>query len=58
MMILGGALISPLQGLVADLFATPTDINAGLQISLLVPFVCYLYLTYYGFVGFKRGKVE
>ena len=43
MAILGGALIPPLQGYVADL--------GGLQLSFLVPVLSYLYIFYYGFKG-------
>ncbi len=40
MMIVGGALLPPLQGLIAD--------AAGLQVSFLLPVACYAYLTWYG----------
>lgn len=40
MMIVGGALLPPLQGLIAD--------AAGLQVSFLLPVVCYAYLAWYG----------
>jgi MFS transporter, FHS family, L-fucose permease len=39
MAILGGALIPPLQGLLAD--------NIGVQHSFVVPVICYLYLAYF-----------
>ena len=41
--IIGGALIPLAQGLVAD--------SVNLQISFLVPLVCYIYIAYYGFKG-------
>ncbi|MFV8783526.1 sugar MFS transporter [Microbulbifer sp. SA54] len=41
--IVGGALVPLIQGVVAD--------AAGLQISFLVPVVCYLYIAYYGLKG-------
>jgi len=41
--IVGGALIPLLQGAVAD--------NLGLQISFLVPVVCYAYIVFYGLKG-------
>jgi len=50
MMILGGALIPPLQGKIADL--------TGPQLSFLVPVVCYLYLAFYGFKGYKAGRSQ
>ncbi len=40
MMILGGALIPPIQGLIAD--------QIGIQLSFLVPVGCYIYLFYFG----------
>lgn len=40
MAILGGALIPPLQGLLAD--------AKGVQFSFVLPIVCYVYLAYYG----------
>ncbi|OKL40331.1 sugar MFS transporter [Pontibacter flavimaris] len=46
MAIVGGAIVPPLQGAVAD-------ITGNLQISFLVPLVCYLYIMYYGFAGSK-----
>lgn len=39
MAILGGALIPPLQGLVAD--------NIGVQMSFIIPVFCYIYLAFY-----------
>lgn len=43
--IFGGALIPLIQGLVAD--------NVNLQISFLVPLVCYVYIAFYGLAGWK-----
>lgn len=48
MMILGGALVPPLQGLLADLI--------GPKIAFAVPMVCYVYLAWFGFVGSRIGK--
>ncbi|MEZ4824709.1 MAG: hypothetical protein R3C61_00230 [Bacteroidia bacterium] len=48
MMILGGALVPVVQGAVAD--------AAGLQISFLVPVLCYIYILFYGLRGYKIGK--
>jgi FHS family L-fucose permease-like MFS transporter len=47
MAILGGALLPPLQGHIADI--------AGLQISYVVPLVAYAYVAYYGWKGHKIG---
>lgn len=43
MMILGGALVPPLQGLLAD--------TIGVHIAFALPIVCYVYLMWYGFKG-------
>lgn len=43
--IVGGAIIPLLQGVVAD--------TIGLQISFLLPMLCYLYIAYYGLIGSK-----
>ncbi|MDX1909240.1 MAG: sugar MFS transporter [Bacteroidia bacterium] len=48
MMILGGALLPPLQGIIAD--------KIGLQISFVLAMICYAYLLYYGAAGYKAGK--
>ena len=46
MAILGGALVPVVQGIVADTY--------GVQVSFVVPMICYLYILYYGFVGSKK----
>jgi FHS family L-fucose permease-like MFS transporter len=48
MAILGGALLPPLQGHIADI--------AGLQISYIVPLVAYAYVGFYGWKGHKFGN--
>ncbi|TZF84103.1 sugar MFS transporter [Pedobacter sp. BS3] len=52
MAILGGALIPLIQGGIADLF--------GVQVSLILPLVCYLYIAYFGYFCSKQitGTVE
>lgn len=45
MAILGAAVVPLLQGLVADF--------SGIHISFVVPLLCYLYVLYYGFYGYK-----
>lgn len=47
MMILGGAVIPPLQGKVADL--------VGIHYSYFVPAISYIYLAWYGWKGYKSG---
>jgi len=48
MMILGGALLPPLQGLIAD--------KVNLHISFILPLFCYAYLMWYGLVGCNIRK--
>ncbi|MCG7532409.1 L-fucose:H+ symporter permease [Psychrobium sp. MM17-31] len=43
--IVGGALIPPLQGLMAD--------AVGIQLSFALPLICYIYIAYYGLIGSK-----
>lgn len=50
MMILGGAVMPPLQGLLAD-FMNP-------QVAFAVPLACYGYLAWYGFLGCKIKRSE
>ena len=45
MMVVGGALIPALQGLVADRF--------GYQPSFLIVLLCYVYLIYFGLRGYR-----
>lgn len=48
MMILGGAILPPLQGWLADL--------SNIKISFFVPFLSYVYLFFYGAKGYMIGK--
>jgi FHS family L-fucose permease-like MFS transporter len=48
MAILGGALLPPLQGWIAD--------RHGLQISYMVPLIAYAYVAFYGAVGHRLGR--
>ncbi len=49
MAILGGALLPPLQGYVAD-------VTKSLQISFIVPFIAYSYVAFYGAKGCRIGR--
>ena len=49
MMIVGGAIIPVVQGLVADI---P---GIGVAYSFIVPLIAYLYLVFYGLRGYKAG---
>jgi FHS family L-fucose permease-like MFS transporter len=48
MAILGGALLPPLQGFIAD--------HHGLQISFIVPLIAYAYVAFYGAYGHRVGR--
>jgi MFS transporter, FHS family, L-fucose permease len=48
MAIVGGALLPPLQGHIADL--------GGLQISYIVPLIAYAYVAFYGLKGHRIGR--
>lgn len=48
MAILGGALLPPLQGWIADKY--------GLQISFIVPLIAYAYVAFYGWKGHRIGR--
>jgi FHS family L-fucose permease-like MFS transporter len=49
MAILGGAILPPVQGLVAD-------VTKNLQISFIVPLVAYAYVAFYGAKGYRIGR--
>jgi MFS transporter, FHS family, L-fucose permease len=48
MAILGGAILPPLQGRIADLW--------NLQISYIVPMLAYAYVAFYGWSGHRAGR--
>lgn len=48
MAVLGGAILPPLQGFIAD--------RGGLQISYIVPLIAYAYVAFYGWKGHKIGR--
>ena len=57
MMIVGGALVPPLQGLIIDAAKDAGQLERGFHLSFLVPLLCYIYLGWYGLFGAKqRGK--
>ena len=45
--IVGGAIIPELQGIIAD--------KIGIHHAFFLPVLCYLYIAFYGFSGFKHG---
>jgi len=46
--IVGGAIVPMLQGILAD--------QVGVQISFVLPILCYLYILYYGAIGHRPDK--
>jgi fucose permease len=48
MAILGGAVLPPLQGLLADRF--------GIQDSFVVPMAAFAYVAFYGLYGYRAGR--
>jgi FHS family L-fucose permease-like MFS transporter len=46
--ILGGAILPPLQGKIADLW--------GVQPSFIVPMVAFAYIAFYGLFGYRAGR--
>jgi FHS family L-fucose permease-like MFS transporter len=49
MAILGGAILPPLQGYIADL-------TKNLQVSFIVPLIAYAYVAFYGAIGHRVGR--
>jgi FHS family L-fucose permease-like MFS transporter len=49
MAILGGAILPPVQGYLADA-------TKNLQLSFIVPLIAYAYVAFYGAVGHKIGR--
>jgi FHS family L-fucose permease-like MFS transporter len=50
MAILGGAILPPLQGAIADRF--------GIQNSFVVPMIAFAFITFYGVYGYRAGRRE
>src|ERR1700722_9968084 len=48
MAILGGAILPPLQGAIAD--------RCGIQTSFIVPMGAFAYIAFYGLYGYKAGR--
>ncbi len=48
MAIIGGAILPPLQGALADRF--------GIQVSFIVPAIAFAYIVFYGLFGYKAGR--
>jgi MFS transporter, FHS family, L-fucose permease len=50
MAIVGGAIVPPFMGLIAD--------NFGIQQSFLLPTICFLVVTYFGLSGYKTTEAK
>lgn len=48
MAIVGGAILPPVMGVISE--------NVGIQTSFLLPTVCFLFVAYYGFQGYKHRE--
>jgi FHS family L-fucose permease-like MFS transporter len=46
--ILGGAILPPTQGRIADLW--------GVQFSFVVPMIAFAYIAFYGLYGYRAGR--
>ena len=46
MAIVGGGVIPPIMGLISD--------SVNIQVSFIAPALCYLYILFYGFMGYKK----
>ena len=55
MAVVGGALLPPLQGKIADILLQGGN-EHGLQISFIVPMIAYAYVAFYGLIGHKIGR--
>jgi FHS family L-fucose permease-like MFS transporter len=55
MAVVGGAVLPPLQGRIADILIKNGNAN-GLQFSFFVPMIAYAYVAFYGLIGHKIGR--
>jgi FHS family L-fucose permease-like MFS transporter len=55
MAVVGGALLPPLQGRIADILIKGGNAK-GLQFSFIVPMIAYAYVAFYGVLGHKVGR--
>ncbi len=55
MAVLGGAILPPLQGKIADILIKGGN-DHGLQISYIVPLIAYAYVAFYGWKGHRIGR--
>jgi FHS family L-fucose permease-like MFS transporter len=55
MAVVGGALLPPLQGKIADILIKNGNPH-GLQFSFIVPMIAYAYVAFYGAYGHRVGR--
>jgi len=58
MMIVGGALLPPLQGVVIDLLDADRSTTVGFHLSFALPLLCYAFIAWYGFKGSSIQQQE
>jgi FHS family L-fucose permease-like MFS transporter len=58
MMIVGGALVPPLQGAIIDLVGVQDGAMTGFHGSFVLPMICYAYLAWYGFKGSLQRTIR
>jgi FHS family L-fucose permease-like MFS transporter len=58
MAIVGGAVVPFLQGGLADYLAgvIGKGPDSGLQLSFIIPMLCYVYILFYGLSGYKHKE--
>ena len=56
MAIVGGALMPPLQGLIIDQGTIAN--HPAVNVSFVLPLVCFLFITFYGLRSYRAGKLS
>lgn len=58
MAVLGGAILPPLQGRIADIIDAhqQAGVQTGIQYAFIVPLIAYAYVGFYGWIGHRIGR--
>ena len=58
MAVLGGAILPPLQGRIADMIDShqQAGFQTGIQYAFIVPLIAYAYVGFYGWIGHRIGR--
>ncbi len=58
MAVLGGAILPPLQGRIADMIDAhqQAGVQTGIQYAFIVPLIAYAYVGFYGWIGHRIGR--